>query len=149
MKKLFLLSVCLIGLGLTACQKDEMPEAPAAQTEEAVAATPVYSFDKSEVSICLFGGISEETVFILENGNRLNYFPPGEIWFEDIPGYQSIKPYVYFSRGFYKSTIMVGFNSGARYGFVSQAYLKFRSSATGQTISVLVKAYPHGSAMLD
>lgn len=151
MKKLFLLSACLIGLGFTACQKEEMPDPPATQTEEAVAATPVYTFSKAEAILNMSGGFDKgrsDNVHILVNGAMKLYSAPnGTVWLEQMPGYPDINTYVQVSYSTtYYPTLTVSFKNNFNYdNFWTpvRGYLKFRVTNTGEVLTANILAHPH------
>lgn len=96
MKKLFLLSIFLIGLGLTACQKDEMPEAPAAQTE-AYGTADGYLLTPTEVHFSCYGPENprEITLTLTRNGSPVrDNLRMSDFKLEDYDSYNRITPYI-------------------------------------------------------
>lgn len=143
MKKLFLLSVSLIGLGFTACQKDEMPEPPATQTQEATTKASGFSFSTSELFV--WGNDGRGSIGLWYNGSM--YPPvgfPGEVWLEDVPGYPPITRYANVTIGTRDPSVYVEVRYGQPFGEITCSVLKFRHRDTGQVLSAKIWVSPQG-----
>lgn len=142
----------MIGLGLTACQKDEIPEAPSTN-ENPTSKASVYSFLPTEVTMIAwpeFGDGRKARVTLYENGSMVQGSLNGRVWLENMSGQTPITPYVEIEYlGSYWAEANLRFKPGAEIGFVTKGYLKFQHNWTGQVFTTVINVWPMQDAGLE
>lgn len=133
----------MIGLGLTACQKDDMPEAPATQENVAPQASTYSLYPSGDIDLCLHGDKLRFDFKVLKNGV---WYQGGflKFWIEDIYGSYPLSQHVELSAGpAYITWYVTGYvKLKQTLQEPTRGYLKCQDTQTGETISVPIRATP-------
>lgn len=139
MRKIFLLSICLIGVGLTACQKDEMPEAPASQEKGII--SPFY-FSPSEATMYaqpMEPGEHEAFFTLCREGYPVAFtLNKNDLQLIDLDSGSPVTPYIMIPGSFQNGARIVFKNSGFGPNTPSGRAKLIYTSSSGETATAIV-----------
>lgn len=159
MKKLFLLSVCLVGFSFTACQKDTMPEPAPTQKDGITPQAAVYSFSPNEQHLYFLPGPERKhsvKYYLAYNGYIGGYRDMSDFKIVDYcpdcyhPPYAHITPYVEITGTESDGSVTVRFKPGlGDYVGDSKGYLRYRNPYTLETAEAVIWVHAHGQPILE